>query len=153
MAALNAPEVEVVWHWRFDPHRMHIGGQALKNEMLDEIDDGWCWALDDDTIAHENVLRVVSQVAAAKVKARAIIVSQLRTSGHVLQARPEQMCVGGVDIGQAFLRRDLIGDQRIPLDYEGDGMFLQAVLAGQPAIYLADVLSLHNSLTGVDVSV
>jgi hypothetical protein len=149
VAAGNAPNVRLAWHWRYDLDRQHIGGQALKNAMLDEIRDGWVWCLDDDTLAHEDVLRVVSEQ-----DADAVIVSQRRTDGRVLLASPERMCAGGVDIGQAFLQRNLIGDHRIPEDYNGDGLFLQAVLEGEDewTTYLPDVLSLHNALSGVEVS-
>lgn len=151
-AAVSAPNVQITWHWRFDTARTQVGGQALKNEMLEEVTDGWCWVLDDDTLAHEDVLAVVED---ASHGAAAVIVSQQRTDGRVLPAAPRYMAPGGVDIGQAFLRRDLIGDQRIPLDYNGDGMFLQSVLANEwNVVYLpVDVLSLHNALSGVEVSV
>ena len=47
----------------FDPDRQHVGGQALKNDMLDDIDDGWVWILDDDTLAHPDVLATVLTAA------------------------------------------------------------------------------------------
>jgi hypothetical protein len=149
-AAVNAPNVNLAWHWRYDLHRRHVGGQALKNAMLDEIRDGWVWVLDDDTLAHPDVLRVVSEQ-----DADAVIVSQRRTTGAVLVASPERMVAGGVDIGQAFLQRNLIGDHRIPADYNGDGLFLQAVLEGEGewTTYLPDVLSLHNALSGAEIGV
>lgn len=149
-AAESAPDVQMVWHWRLDLARQHVGGQALKNEMLDEIADGWVWMLDDDTLAHPDVLSVVSEAAQDSA---AVIVSQQRTDGRVLVAAPQMVCPGGVDIGQAFLRRELIGEHRIPIDYNGDGMFLQAVLAGQEAIFVGGVLSLHNAISRVEVSV
>jgi hypothetical protein len=152
-AAERAPDVQVTWHWRFDLARQHIGGQAVKNAMLDEFHDGWFWALDDDTLTHEDVLLVVDDARRRHPHAKAIIVSQQRSDGRVLPAAPEQMCPGGVDIGQAFLRRDLIGDHRIPEHYNGDGMFLQTVLTGATVVFLPDVVSLHNALSGVEVSV
>jgi hypothetical protein len=152
-ALVNWPDgTAVEWHLRYDLERQHVGGQALKNAMLDEIRDGWCWVLDDDTLAHPDVFRVVTR-AIDRHPTRAVIVSQQRTDGRVLQAVPEHMVPGMVDIGQAFLRRDLIGDDRIPIDYNGDGMFLQTVLAKTRPTYLPDVVSLHNALSGVEVSV
>jgi hypothetical protein len=151
VAADNAPGVRMTWHWRLDVERQHVGGQAIKNQMLDEIKDGWVWVLDDDTTAHPDVLAAVEGVMGARPEA--VIVSQQRTDGRVLLAQPSWMVPGGVDIGQAFLRRDLIGDHRIPESYEGDGEFIQAVLAGARALYVPEVLSLHNALSGVDVSV
>jgi hypothetical protein len=68
----------------------------------------------------------------------------------VLAAAHEHLQVGSVDIGQAFIARSLIGSTRIPEHYDGDGMFLAAVLTNWPAVaYLPDVLSEHNALEGV----
>jgi hypothetical protein len=108
---------EVHWHIRFDSALQHVGGQRLKNQMLDQIEDGWVCFLDGP---------------------------------QVLAAAHEHLQVGSVDIGQAFIARSLIGNTRIPEHYEGDGVFLQAVLASWPAVaYLPDILSEHNALEGV----
>jgi hypothetical protein len=145
---------DVTWHIRFDPEQQHVGGQRLKNEMLDQIEDGWVCFLDDDTTMHPEFLR---RMAEAVADAGAVVVSQQRQGGHpfyggVLVAAHENLQVGSVDIGQAFIARSLIGPHRIPEDYEGDGMFLNAVLANWPAVaYLPDVLSEHNALEAVAV--
>jgi hypothetical protein len=147
-AAMNVPDVKVCWHWRFDLERKHVGGQALKNEMLDEIEEGWVWVLDDDTEAHPDVLGAKDFEAYD-----AVVFSQVRSDGRVLLAAPENVVPGSIDINQAFLRRDLIGDLRIPIHYDGDGMFLNAVLKQGNVLYHPAALSLHNSISGVNVSV
>ena len=151
-AAQRAPNVDVCWRWRFDLDRMNIGGQAVKNELIEQVPSGeWLWVLDDDTLAHDEVLWLAQQFEATH---DALIVSQRRNAREVLLARPENMVVGMCDIGQAFLRRDLIGDHRIPIDYNGDGMFLEAVLADAGSVmYHPAVFSLHNAISGVEVSV
>lgn len=147
--ASERANAEIAWHLRLDTARRHIGGQALKNAMLDSIEDGWVWCLDDDTVAHPDVLRAF----AAGPHWDAIILSQRRTDGRVLQAGPENVVVGSIDIGQAFLRREWIGDRRIPEDYNGDGMFLRTVLSGARILWVPEPLSLHNAISGVEVSV
>jgi hypothetical protein len=140
---------DVTWHIRFDPEQQHVGGQRLKNEMLDQIEDGWVCFLDDDTTMHPDFLR---RMAEAVKDAGAVVVSQQRQNGMVLVAADGHLQVGSVDIGQAFIARSLIGTHRIPEHYEGDGMFLQAVLAGHYFVtYLPDVLSEHNALEPVAV--
>ena len=77
-AAANVPHewgIEVRWHWKFDPHRLCVGGQVLKNQMILSVRSGWVWILDDDTLAHPDVLRVVS--ASITEHTDAIVVSQL----------------------------------------------------------------------------
>jgi hypothetical protein len=138
---------DVTWHIRFDPAQQHVGGQRLKNEMLDQIEDGWVCFLDDDTTMHPEYLR---RMAEAVKTAGAVVVAQQRQNGMVLTAAQEHLKVGAVDIGQAFISRPLIGTHRIPEHYEGDGVFLQAVLAGHYFVtYLPDILSEHNALEAV----
>lgn len=135
--------VQLRWLIRYDRAGEHIGGQHLKNEMLGDVDDGWVWVCDDDTIAHpEFIPRLVREENGWD----AIVVSQLRADGRVLGASPENVRVGGIDIGQVALRRELVGDHRIPIDYNGDGMFLERVLAGANVLFIDEELSYHNKL-------
>jgi hypothetical protein len=154
-AKARARNTEVEWHRRLDPDRRHVGGQKLKNDMLDAIRDGWVCVLDDDTVMHEQFIQKIEIVEATQELASrqldAIVVSQKRTSGAVLRARPEHVVVGKIDAGQAVLRRKFIGDRRIPETYAGDGIWLESLLRGGADVhYMRDVLSLHNAISGVD---
>lgn len=146
VAAFNTDgSVDVQWHWRFDLDREHVGGQAVKNAMLDEIRDGWVWALDDDTVAHPDMLAAILQ--AHDDGCRGLVVSQARADGRTLVAAPENVRVGGIDVGQAVLSRHMIGNRRLPKNYEGDGHWLQAVLQNARKVrYLNEILSYHNAL-------
>jgi hypothetical protein len=148
--------VDLTWHRLYDLNKEYVGGQTLKNRMLDTIRDGWVCILDDDTVMHPNFLRkVVFAILTAPLVPMglsAIIVSQKRTTNVVLRASAENAVVGKIDAGQAVLRRDLIGDTRIPETYAGDGEWLETLLRDRPDVhYMKDVLSLHNAITGVDV--
>lgn len=141
--------VEVHWHLRFDLEREHVGGQRLKNEMLNEIDSDWVWVLDDDTVAHPGLFPAVRAAVDEQPDAVAVVVSQKRRDGRDLRAVPQDARLGTIDIGQAVLRRSLIGDERIPEVYDGDGRFLEQLLAGRSdVIYLDRKLSYHNALKG-----
>jgi hypothetical protein len=145
IAAAMCEPWEVCWHIRFDPAREHLGGHKLKNDMLAQIDDGWVVFLDDDTRMHSEVLRYVAE----HLDAAGVVVSQDRTAslGHMLWATPQNMQLGGVDIGQVVLRRSLIGEARMPPYYGGDGTFLGEVLQGRDdVVYLPEVLSYYNIL-------
>ncbi len=149
----RAPHVDLSWHRRHDPDREHVGGQKLKNDMLNLITDGWVCILDDDTIMHHQFLRKISRAHKQHRFVNAFVVSQRRTTGVVLKAARENMMVGKVDAGQVVIRRTVIGHQRIPNTYAGDGVWLEQLLYGQPDVhYMSDVLSLHNALSGIDVS-
>lgn len=144
--AAATSSIDVVWHWRFDLDHQHVGGQAVKNHLIDHVRDGWVWCLDDDTLAHPDVLNRVGPHLRGRT--RMVIVSQTRAEGFSLRAHPDGMRPGGVDIGQAFIKRSAIGGHRIPENYDGDGMFL-ATLAhelGSTVVYLDESLSRHNWL-------
>ena len=140
------PDANVHWHIGFDTRKRHVGGQAVKNRLLEAIDAplDWIWFCDDDTTAHPLLYRVVEGAATPE---SALIVSQKRADGAVLQAHPRNVYVGGIDIGQAILRRKVIAHHRIPETYAGDGEFLQAVLGDLPGVvYLPEILSYHNAI-------
>lgn len=135
-------EADLIWHIRFDPAHRHVGGQAVKNAMLEEIEDGWVMFLDDDTIVHPKLWEVFLQ----HQDRDAIVVSQKHSVLDILVACPENVFVGGIDIGQVIIRRCAISETRIPETYAGDGQFLESILPFVDAVYLDEVLSFHNAL-------
>jgi hypothetical protein len=148
-AASFTPEWEIVWHLRFDPLKQNVGGHAIKNRMLDGIEDGWCWILDDDTVMHPELLGRLDRVLTEQPGTWALVVSQTRRDGRYLEAAEGMVKVGYIDAGQVIMRRDFIGDHRIPTTYEGDGRWLSDLLPGQDGVfYLDEALSLHNALCG-----
>ncbi len=153
MASNREPHMQLEWHQEFDPDRLCVGGQALKNKMLADIDDGWVCILDDDTVMHPRFLQKVYRAYHHHPTVNAIVVSQRRTTNVVLQARPENMKVGLVDAGQVVIRRDFIGDLLIPETYAGDGEWIECLLYGRDDVhFMSEILSLHNAISGVDVS-
>ncbi len=141
---------EVCWHVRFDPEHWHVGGQQLKNDMLDQITDGWVCFLDDDTTLDPDFPRLAGTLR--EKGGEGLVVSQQRADGRTLHAAVENVRVGEIDIGQVMIDRALIGDARIPLHYDGDGMFLSEVLAQNSLVLFHDeVLSHHNRLNMVAV--
>ena len=152
-ALARAPDLDLTWHLRFDLQREHVGGQGLKNEMLDQITDGWVWVLDDDTLVHECLFETLLRIVQQKPKVQAIVVSQRRNDGRVLRAMPENVIVGEIDVGQVVMRRDLVADVHIPETYAGDGTWLEMLLGGAKSVCFENsVLSLHNVLSGLEVS-
>lgn len=129
----------------FDPNQEHIGGHSLKNQMIDGIRDGWCYLLDDDTILHKDLLASLDEVITPET--RAVVVDQDLKHGQVRKAAKKSVRIGFIDAGQAIVRRDLIGLQRLPLVYEGDGYLLCAILPDEKnVIYLNKTLSYYNAL-------
>ncbi len=155
IAEQSSPYVglEVRWYKHEDLRREHVGGQRSKNQMLSHVTKGWVCILDDDTTMHPQFLWRIYRAHRQNPYAKAIVVSQKRTTGVVLQACPTNLKVGMVDAGQVCIRRDFIGDIRIPETYAGDGEWIECLLRYEAStVFLPQVLSLHNALSGVDVS-
>lgn len=144
-ACVNA-RTNLVWHWLFDWQREHVGGQKLKNDALDQITDGWVWMLDDDTVAHSEIIQAWAIHMREDPAAEAVVFGQHRADGRTLTAAAAHAKRGFIDIGQAFLARELIGDKRLPEHYDGDGMFLEDVLREARVIYDNRRVSFHNWL-------
>lgn len=141
------PGVAIVWHWRIDWERQHVGGQTLKNAMLDEIADGWVWILDDDNDVHPEFLRCLAQTIAAHPSA--VLVAGAQHTAHGV--RLVHFRASHIDAAQVIIRRDAIGDHRIPEHYCGDGEWIEAIardLVDKHIAYLPDVVIRYNALRG-----
>ncbi|HEU5087772.1 MAG TPA: hypothetical protein VFT99_10010 [Roseiflexaceae bacterium] len=142
--------VELVWHWRVDYDRTAVGGQALKNAMLDEIADGWVWILDDDNLVHPGFCQALITTLAACPAARMLVGAQ-HTAGGVRAIGRHMLRASLVDAAQVIVRRDAIGDRRIPEHYCGDGEWIEAIarsLGSHEIAYLPGVVIHYNALRG-----
>jgi hypothetical protein len=131
-------------------HEPSVGGQMQKNCALDQIADGWCWILDDDNTANLAMFPVLASTLATEPWARAVVFSQCMKNGALrLVAAHENTKLCHIDAAQFVLRRDLIGDYRIPNHYCGDGEFIETIHTRNPEAfaYVPDPpLVYYNSL-------
>lgn len=141
--AAKEADLEYEWHLAEDEKKQHVGGQRIKNAILDEFEDGWVWVLDDDTIVHPDLFK--SFALALHDECNSVVVSQMRSDLTVLHAMPSQVALSCIDIGQAILERSLIGDSRIPENYDGDGTFLCRLIPSR-TVFIDRILSFHNLL-------
>jgi hypothetical protein len=134
--------------WRVFWHILHlsnpfVGGQVVKNYLLDETPGGWVYVLDDDTIMHPEFLGRTAETIELHPDADVIFFARIDRG----TTWAPEIAVGSVDIGQALMRRELIADLRIPDLYEGDGQFLEKVLdRAKESVYLSDPLCFYNLL-------
>lgn len=125
----GASGVDVVWHTQSDPERQSVGGQSIKNAMLDQIGDGWVYILDDDNLPHTNLFRAVAEIDRMLPDAAMIALTQEHRGGRVRPVHAGMLRASHVDAGQVVVRRDAIGDLRIPEHYCGDGEWIEALAA------------------------
>jgi hypothetical protein len=146
--AARRPGADLIWHLREDPARQHVGGQALKNAMIDGIGDGWLIVLDDDNLLHARLVERLLTVTTEQPDAGLIVVGQEMPGGY-RSAQPGCLRVEHVDAAQLIIRRDVLGALRLPETYAGDGLLaetLAATLAAEQIVYLDEPLSYYNYL-------
>lgn len=123
-------------------------GYGQRNHAIDRITDGWLYFLDDDNLIHP-ALADLGQLIRENPNKRAFAFDQEHIDGWIRTVSPETMKVNHVDMAQVAIRRDLIGDDRFPLQfYNGDGMFIQNAYEKAPDDWLFEhrVMSYYNAL-------
>jgi len=118
-------------------------GNYQRNCALEAVTDGWVYFLDDDTLIHPELFDEL-----AKVKTGAVAFGQL-LKDSVRSASPATMKVCQIDMGQAAIRREVIGDTRFALGiYEADGIFIETVYNSDPDkwSFIDKPLSYYNKL-------
>jgi hypothetical protein len=142
VAAAALSSIDLIWHVAFDLQRKHIGGQDVKNAMIDSIpadDPGWVWIGDDDNILDTAMLEALVSYA-DRDDVDAVIFAQRR--GGVVVA--PCAVVDRVDAAQIVARRRFIGDTRIPACYNGDGQWIATLAMRGGVVYDDRAVTVYN---------
>lgn len=112
-------------------------GHSLINNVIDVIESGYIYIIDDDNKIHEEFYEIIYGSMRFNLdnglEKRGFIFNQIVNgkdfSGlDVRKASPENTKVQHIDMAQFLLRRDLIGDNRIPSGlYVADGIFIEKI--------------------------
>jgi len=124
---LDAPNVFI----SYEKSEGQDHGHQMINSIIDNIESGWIYVLDDDNIIHEDFYEKIFECMNDNPKSKGFIFEQkiggIDFTG--LDVRPcgeDLVVVSKIDMAQFILKRDLIGDDRIPKGYYvGDGMFIE----------------------------
>lgn len=103
------------------------------------IKQGWITFIDDDNILHENYVRtVVPYLEDSMVKV--IVVHQDVNYADfrkikIREALPENMAVGGVDLGQLTLHADILHSNTFPVAYTGDSELVEKLYRDNSSVF------------------
>ncbi len=130
-------------------------GHQLINKIIDKIDDGFVYVLDDDNIIHDDFYDNLYESITKNPEKRGFIFSQIVggrdfTGLDIRVGSPENTRVQHIDMAQFVLKRDLIGSSRIdPMNYIADGIFIERIYnQNKEDFYFIDkVLCHYNFLT------
>ena len=151
LSELQSPNIKL----RFRKSRPGDYGES-HNLILDEIESGWCYFLDDDNIIHEDFFTEISDKINSNPEARAIIFNQWIggkdfTGQDVRFAAPENVQVSKIDMAQFLVKRELIGENRfIEDEYKTDGYFITKIWEenSKEFLFIDKILCYYNYLTG-----
>lgn len=127
---------------------------SILSTIIDKIEDGFVYFLDDDNIIHENFYQKINQSILENPNKKGFIFSQ-KVSGKdftgldVREANPNNVRVQHIDMAQFLLRRDLIGDTRfVKGDYKADGYFIEDIYKNnkEDFFFIKDILCYYNYL-------
>jgi glycosyltransferase involved in cell wall biosynthesis len=127
---------------------------SLLSKVIDQIQTGFIYFLDDDNILHENFYNKIHKSIKDNSEKRGFIFSQ-KVDGRdfsgldIREAKPENTKVQHIDMAQYLLHRTIIGDERfIPGDYKADGYFIEKIYNLQPDefVFIDEVLCYYNWL-------
>jgi len=127
-------------------------GHDLINQCLDQI-TGWVYILDDDNLIHPNFIEVAAKLD-LDPNIRGYFFHQWIggkdfTGLDKRIAQPENIKVGGIDMGQILVHSELIGNFRLPLNqYVADGIWIQSIYQSNPDkfYFLDQICSYYNEL-------
>jgi len=125
---------------------------SLLSKVIDQIQDGFIYFLDDDNILHENFYSKVFSEIKDNPDKKGFVFSQ-KVAGKdftgldIREAKPENCRVQHIDMAQYMLHRSLIGDERfISGDYKADGYFVEKIYSLKPESFhfIDEVLCYYN---------
>lgn len=120
----------------------HAGGQCVKNRGLEFVlntsKEKWVYFLDDDNLMHPGLVP-----ALCEAEAPIVVFPQLLDNGDV---RDVDIRVGSIDQAQYALRATIIGSERIPLNYKGDGEFIVNLSSKNTVLKMDKPLCYYNRL-------
>lgn len=130
--------IDLRWHVAFDLNHQHVGGQDVKNRILDSLAGGWVWIGDDDNVLDPAMLSAVAEYDARPVDV--VIFAQRRGK----QIAPPCAVVDRVDAAQFVARRSAIGNHRLPAKYNGDGLLIAALAKTARMVYDQRAVTNYN---------
>jgi hypothetical protein len=128
------PSFDVRWHVVADSNRTQIPagtrchfagetadqghGEGQRNHALDQIAEGLVWFCDDDNLPHAAFDRELAAAVTEHPDAAGFVFGQFDAGGRLVRAAaPENVRRGGIDMAQFVLRRDAIGELRLPVGF------------------------------------
>lgn len=145
--SLGTYGIDLCWHVREDPDHTAVGGQAIKNAILDFIHDGWVYICDDDNMIHPALFAALNDVITEDIDMVAL--AQQHRSSWIRQVDRSMLRETHVDAGQVVIRRSAIGAHRIPEHYCGDGAWIEKIadeLADYQIAYVHQPAAYYNWL-------
>lgn len=147
------PDYQRIKYWEYGPDENSIGGFSLRNHVLDLIDSGWLYFLDDDNIIHPDLETTLLFSWKSYPSAQWFVFRQVRPDGSVYLHPQCPPRTNSIDIGQCVMRKDLIGQDgepvgpwRFPPRRDADGVIFQEIAIKVKPVCVDVAATYYNAL-------
>lgn len=122
-------------------------GNQLRNLLLDLVQDGWVYFLDDDNVLHENFENAAFHAVECNPDANWFCFIQVRRDGRVYLNPTDSPQVGNIDMGQVVIRRSFINNFRFPENsYAADGELFILLSKFEKPVIIREIATYYNYL-------
>lgn len=130
----------------------NVVGKAQLNFIVDRSEPtDWIYALDDDNILHEDFFLEIYKALANDRTKEVIVFNQFVggkdfTGLQVREAKPENTRYQGIDQAQFMHTVSVLGEERYPMHYAGDGLMIEKIFAQKPEkfMFIDKILCYYN---------
>jgi len=143
--------------FRFSKGQPQDLGHNLINECInDDIESGWVYVLDDDTVMHQDFIDSIYEAISNNKDIGGIFFHQKVdgkdfTKKDIRYATPDSVKVSKIDFGQFILKREIISDTKLVSGtYVADGIFIEEIYNKNDKsqfLFLDKILSYYNFLS------
>lgn len=121
-------------------------GYACRNQVLDILENGWIYFLDDDNLIHPAFEETFINCLEKFPDSRWFIFRQIRPDGRIYLYETDRPRVNYVDMGQCVVERSVIGNIRMDNRRDADGKFYEQLLKNVSPIAIPIAATYYNAL-------
>lgn len=104
------------------------GGNYGKNILINEIQDGWIYQLDDDNILYPNFIQEFLQLLTSHAQVNLFCFWQLN---RYEPKTKEDLKVGITDTAMYIFHKNITTNIEYPVQYGGDGIYLESLIKNE----------------------
>jgi hypothetical protein len=149
---INSFQTKSWVHGIFVNDPTNVVGKAQLNRVIELSNPSdWIYALDDDNILHVDFFAEFTKAIKDNPDKEVVVFNQFVggkdfTGLQFREAKPENTKYQGIDQAQFVHTVSVLGDERYPMHYAGDGLMIEKIYASTPEkfLFIDKILCYYN---------